>query len=82
MQEETRQVDSEDNWSQVLNRGTSGRGDNQNHYKVTHLVPVTRGRTPNGNGRLPATNTNRMELGSNAHYRQLMFEETAERSQT
>ena len=75
------QDEGQDGWMQVPRRGTSGRGSKQYSSRTAAPTTLDSGRTSLREG-TPATSTNRTELGTTNRYKQLTFEETAQRRQS
>lgn len=72
-------VEDEDDWTPTTRKGTSGRGGRNFNQRSVNPVQVNRnGGQSRGSG--PATSTNRTALGTQSRYRQLTFEETAQRA--
>lgn len=71
----------EDDWTPAPRRGTSGRGGRIFNQRSVNPIPVHRQGEQSGNNG-PATSTNRTALGASGRYRQLTFEETAQRAGT
>lgn len=72
----------EDDWTPAAKRGTSGRGGRNHNHNQRAVIPVPVNRKEGQPRGAPATSTNRTTLGAPGWYRQLTFEETAQRANT